>query len=77
MGQEARLCSSRTPWPLLPNVCPCATRKPQIFYTNLMLGTLDFTVSEPWAPFIFPSSTALGRQLYQLKQQIDGILRNK
>ena len=25
--------------------------KPQIFHTNHMLGTLDFTVSEHWASF--------------------------
>ena len=30
------------------------TRKSQIFRTNHMLGTLDFTVSEHWAPFNFP-----------------------
>ena len=29
------------------------TRKSQIFHTNHMLGTLDFTVSEHWAPFNF------------------------
>ena len=29
-------------------------RKSQIFHTNHILGTLDFTVSERWAPFIFP-----------------------
>ena len=37
-----------------PNFCPQATRKSQIFHTNHMLGTLDFTVSEHWAPFNFP-----------------------
>ena len=41
-------------WPLTPNFCPWATRKSQIFHTNHMLGTLDFTVSEHWAPFNFP-----------------------
>ena len=40
------LCSSRARWPLAPNFCPRATRKSQIFHTNHMLGTLDFTVSE-------------------------------
>ena len=29
-------------------------KKSQIFHTNHMLGTLDFTVSEHWAPFNFP-----------------------
>ena len=29
------------------------------FHTNYMLGTLDFTVSEHWAPFNFPWSTVL------------------
>ena len=55
----AGLCSSRARWPLVPNFCPRATRKSQIFHTNHMLGTLDFTVSEHWAPFNFPQSTAL------------------
>ena len=48
------LCSSGVQWPLVPNFCPRATRKTQIFHTNRMLGTLDFTVSEHWAPFNFP-----------------------
>ena len=48
------LCSSRGRWPLAPNFCPRATRKSQIFHTNHMLGTLDFTDSEDWAPFNFP-----------------------
>ena len=51
---EAGLCSSRAWWPLAPNFCPRATRKSQIFHTNHMLGTLDFTVSEHWASFNFP-----------------------
>ena len=48
------LCSSRARWPLAPNFYPQTTRKSQIFHTNHMLGTLDFTVSEHWAPFNFP-----------------------
>ena len=48
------LCSTRAQWPLAPNFCPRATRKSQIFHTNHMLGTLDFTVSEHWAPLYFP-----------------------
>ena len=48
------LCSSRAWWPLAPNFCPWATRKSQIFHTNHMLGTPDFTVSEHWVPFNFP-----------------------
>ena len=48
------LCSSRARWPLAPNFCPRATKKSQIFHTNHLLGTLDFTVSEHWAPFNFP-----------------------
>ena len=48
------LCSNRARWPLAPNFCPWATRKSQFFHTNHMLGTLDFTVSEHWAPFNFP-----------------------
>ena len=53
------LCSSRARWPLAPNFCPRATRKSQIFHTNHMLDTLAFTVSQHWAPFAFPQSTAL------------------
>ena len=52
--QYSGLCSSRARWPLAPNFCPQETRKSQIFHTNHMLGTLDFTVSEHWAPFNFP-----------------------
>ena len=48
------LCSSRARCPLAPNFCPWATSKSQIFHTNHMLGTLDFTVSEHWAPLNFP-----------------------
>ena len=40
------LCSSRAQWPLAPNFSPRMTRKTQIFHTNHMLGTPDFTVSE-------------------------------
>ena len=48
------LCSSRARWPLATNFCSRATRKSQIFHTNHMLGILDFTGSEHWAPFSFP-----------------------
>ena len=48
------LCSSRAQWPLAPNFCSRAIRKSYFFHTNHMLGTLDFTVSEHWAPFNFP-----------------------
>ena len=58
-GETTGLCSSRARWPMAPNFYPRATRKSQIFHTNHMLGTLDFTVSEHWAPFNFPWSTAL------------------
>ena len=64
------LCSSRAQWPLAPNFCPRATRKSQIFHTNHMLGTLDFTVSEYWAPFNFSQSTALYMQ--QCGQESNG-----
>ena len=47
-------CSSRARWALAPNFCSWATRKSQIFHTNHMLGTLDFTGSEQWAPSNFP-----------------------
>ena len=55
--QLSRLCSSRALWPLAPNCCPRATRSSQYFHTNHMLGTLDFTGSELWAPFNFSYST--------------------
>ena len=42
--QSAGLCSSRARWPLAPDFCPWATRKSQIFQTNHMMGTLNFTV---------------------------------
>ena len=47
------LCSSRSQWPLAANFCSWATRTSQVFHTNHMLGTLDFTGSEYWAPFNF------------------------
>ena len=55
----SRLCSSRAQWPMAPNFCSRAIRKSYFFLTNHMMGTLDFTVSEHWAPFNFPQSTAL------------------
>ena len=58
------LCSSRAWWPLGPNFSPLAARKSQIFYTNHMLGTQEFTVSEHWAPFNFRWSTALICAIY-------------
>ena len=71
------LCFSSARWPVAPNVCSWATRKSQIFHTNRMLGTLDFTVSEHWAPFNFPQSTALQlitairwETLFQLKNVV-------
>ena len=59
LSAKPGLCSSRARWPLAPNFCFWATRKSQIFHTNHMLGSLDFTGSEHWAPFNFPQSTAL------------------
>ena len=55
----AGLCSSRTQWPVVPNFCSLLTRKICFFHTNHMLGTLDFTGSEHWAPFNFPFRTVL------------------
>ena len=40
--------------PVAPNFCFRAIRKSYFFHTNRRLGTLDFTVSEHWAPFNFP-----------------------
>ena len=48
----SRLCSSRSRWSLAPNFC--LTRKSQIFHTNHMLGSLDFTRSENWTPCNVP-----------------------
>ena len=48
------LCSSRALWPLAPNFCTRATRKSFFFFqTNHMLGNVDFTGLEHWAPFNF------------------------
>ena len=33
-----------------PYFCSWATRKSQLLYGNHMLGTLDFTATEHWAP---------------------------
>ena len=54
------LCSSRARWPLAPNVCPWATRKSQIFYTNHMLGTIEFY-----------SFRALGSLQFSLEHSLD------
>ena len=54
-----RLCFSRARWPMAPNFCSRATSKSLLFHRNHMLGTLDFTRSENWAPFNFSQSTAL------------------
>ena len=48
-----RLCSSRARWPMAPNFCSRVTRKSLLFHRNHMVGTVDFTSSEHWAPFIF------------------------
>ena len=53
-------CALAVPgWPVAPNFCLWATRTSQFFHRNHMLGTLDFTSSENWAPFSFSESTAL------------------
>ena len=46
-GYLSRLCSSGTHWPLAPNFCSKLTRKSYFFHKNHMLGTMDFTGSEP------------------------------
>ena len=53
LAETSRLCSSRAQWPLAPNFCSWATRKSYFFHTNHMLGTRDFTGSEPGLPSIF------------------------
>ena len=54
-----RLWSNRARWPVAPNFCSRGNRKSQLFHRNHMLGTLDFTSAEHWAPFNFSYSTAL------------------
>ena len=41
-------------WPLAPNFSSHVTRKSQFLRTNHMLGTLDCTGLEHWAPLNFP-----------------------
>ena len=53
LAETSRLCSSRAQWPLAPNFCSWAARKSYFFRTNHMLGTQDFTGSEPGLPSIF------------------------
>ena len=45
---------SKARWALAPNFCPWVTRKSYSFDTNHMLGILDFTGLEHWAPVSFP-----------------------
>ena len=61
------LCFSRAWWPVVPNFCSRLARKTFAFHTNHMLGTLDFSVSEHWAPFKFAQSTALHRNCKEIK----------
>ena len=65
------LCSSRAQWPLAPNFCSWATRKSYVLHTDHMLGTLDFTVSELWAPNNFPQSTALNYTINYISKNLD------
>ena len=58
--KDLGLCSGSAQWPLAPNFCYWAT-KSTVFHTNDMLGTLDFTGSEHWAPLNIPYSTALAK----------------
>ena len=44
---------------LVPNFCCWGTKKPWLFHSNLILGTLDFTGSVHLAPFSLSQSTAL------------------
>ena len=44
---------------LVPNFCRWGTRKPWLFHSNLMLGTMDFIGSVHLAPFRLSQSTAL------------------
>ena len=53
------LWSNSTQWPLVPYFCSWATQEFQFFHKKHMLGTLDFTVSELWAPFNFSQSPTL------------------
>ena len=66
----ARQCTSRAQWPLAPDFCSRVTRKSQLFHTNHMLGTLNFTSSEHWAPSNFCQSTALSCALRDSSQEV-------
>ena len=50
--QGCALAEPSGPWRL--TFALWATRKSYFLHTNHMLGTLDFTVSDLWAPFNFP-----------------------
>ena len=56
--QGCALAEPGVPWRLT-LICSWVTRKSEIFHTNHMLGSLDFTGAEDWAPFNVPWSTAL------------------
>ena len=43
-------CALRAQWPLAPNFCSWATGKFQIFHTNHMLRTLQFSLEQSLAP---------------------------
>ena len=47
------LSSTRSRWPVASLFFSRATRKCYFFHKNPMLGVLDFTSSEYWAPFNF------------------------
>ena len=49
------------------------TRKSYFFRTYHLLGTLDFTGSEHWAPFNFPQSTALVLYTFMSRAVTEGL----
>ena len=64
--QGCALAEPGVPWRLT-LICSWVTRKSEIFHTNHMLGSLDFTGAEDWAPFN-------GAQLWQIRKPTGFIL---
>ena len=64
--QGCALAEPGVPWRLT-LICSWVTRKSEIFHTNQMLGSLDFTGAEDWAPFN-------GAQLWQIRKPTGFIL---
>ena len=70
-----RLCSSRARWPLGLTSAPSLLEKLSFFHRNHMLGTLDFTGLDQWAPFSFSKSTSLNYVIITYPMQNSRISR--